>query len=152
MLESTRKREAEVKKQTSEQLDLFRLQQKKVDKAVLEQGDEAQEGDRARGAEDEQKWAVNKGKRKRVEEKKVLKGFKLRKASSSAHDGEGSVVDAKDTPPAKEIIIASPTTTAPAVTLPSKVAEPLVPTPTSTSTKPVAVGLGLAGYSSDEEH
>lgn len=154
MLESTRQKEAEVKKQTSEQLELFRRQQEEADKAAIDVGGEAQEGEGANGKEEEEKWVVNKGKRKR-EEKKGLKGFKLRKASSSVHDGEGFDKGAQSPPrtlpgvqPQSKTIV-SPIIATSAACSPSQVTQPLAPAPKATQTVPA--GLGLAGYSSDEE-
>ena len=86
VLESTRKKEEEVRKETSEQLDLFRRQQEEKDKELLEGGDEA---DRKAGSpttsDSQSSWAVNARKRKRAKENERagLKGIKLRKSSST---------------------------------------------------------------------
>lgn len=152
VLESTRKREAEVKKQTSEQLELFRRQQEEADKAALEGANDAHEVQGANGKEEEERWAVNRGKRKRVEEKKGLKGFKLRKVSSSAHDGGGLDASAKSPPPTiqpQPKSITRLTNTSPAVI--SKMGDSKPLEPVSKPNTAASVGLGLAGYSSDEE-
>ena len=155
VLESTRRKEEEVKKQTSEQLDLFRRQQEEADKAVIDGGGEVNEGEDVKGRDEEEKWAVNRGKRKRVEDKKGLKRVKLRKASLSAHDREGFDTGPKSPPPATHIIKSqskvntSSTTLVPAPTLQSEAVNPPRPAPKPNQIAPP--GLGLAGYSSDDE-
>ena len=162
VLESTRKKEEEVKKQTSEQLDLFRRQQEEADKATIEgdRGGTAEEG--TKGEDPGEKWTINKGKRKRVEEKKGLTGFKLRKSSSSsAHEGGGIDAGAKS----PSLPVKSPPTEPnpnpqPKANASSKdAASTTTPLPsttkaTETISKPLAAArsdLGLAGYSSDDE-
>ena len=85
VLESTRTKEAEIKKETTEQLDLFRRQQEEADKALLA---EAADGSGANvvvggGSVEEEQWVVSSKKRRRGKEKEVLKGVKLRKTSSA---------------------------------------------------------------------
>ncbi len=96
----------------------------------------------------EEKWTVNRGKRKRVEDKKSLPGFKVRK-SSSTHDGgiiDVSVTSPSLSPPIKAATGAQPQ--AQAITTPSAVTYSDSTTTTATAK---ASNLGLAGYSSDEE-
>lgn len=86
VLESTRAREEAVKKETNEQLDLFRRQQEEADKALLDAaGNDSTIAPVAAGSPqgEEGQWAVNARKRKRAKEKDVLKGVKLRKSSST---------------------------------------------------------------------
>ena len=86
VLESTRAKEAAVKKETTEQLDLFRRQQEEADKALLEKPTEASEVNRVGtggSPTGESQWAVNARKRKRVKEKEGMKGVKLRKSSTA---------------------------------------------------------------------
>lgn len=86
VLESTRKKEEEVKRETSEQLDLFRRQQEEKDKELLEGGEEADgTAGSPTAAESQSAWAVNARKRKRAKENERagLKGLKLRKSSST---------------------------------------------------------------------
>ncbi|KAI9782710.1 MAG: hypothetical protein M1839_004698 [Geoglossum umbratile] len=90
VLESTRAREAALKKETSEQLDAFRKQQEEADKAAFREEDEttgaaagASSGSAGPLGEGEQ-WALSGRKRKKGREKEGLKGVKLRRASSTA--------------------------------------------------------------------
>lgn len=83
VLESTRAKEAAVKKETIEQLDLFRRQQEEADKALLLRDDDGTgQGIGSSNLEEEQ-WKTTAKKRKRVGEKETLKGVKLRKPSTS---------------------------------------------------------------------
>ena len=159
ILESTRAKEDAVKKETTEQLEAFRKQQEDADKALREgdDGKEIEEAGSPTGGDSN--WAVGNKKRKRVKEKESLKGVKFRKASSSIHNGTGSQKDSSSPP------LIKPTSTFPVNTeLKSDVIS--VPTPLNTTTqaqfpstaikdipefeKPSA-GLGLSGYSSDED-
>ena len=178
MLESTRKKEEEVKKETSEQLDLFRRQQEEKDKELLEGGEEADgKAGSPTAGESQSSWAVNARKRKRVKEndRGGLKGLKLRKGSSTgeapvglrtatstreelsasrrdAGQGEsadpgGAAVESLATEKTSAGVSASPR---PSSTPATKKASPKQEN--STKPKPLATsGLGLAGYSSDED-
>ena len=177
MLESTRKKEEEVKKETSEQLDLFRRQQEEKDKELLEGGEEldGKAGSPTAG-ESQSPWAVNARKRKRAKEneKAGLKGVKLRKSSSTGEApielkkssstsktpdvsktalDEDSVEELKTTaskiPSAKEKTAAKVSATRP----PNRVTTQTHPEQDKSSglTASLGPGLGLAGYSSDEE-
>ena len=92
VLESTREKEAALKKETAEQLDAFRKQRDEADrKAALEEDDvddlEGREKQSSAGvdaaSEASIQWAVGAKKRKRVKEKEGIKGVMLRRASSS---------------------------------------------------------------------
>ena len=180
MLESTRKKEEEVKKETSEQLDLFRRQQEEKDKELLEGEEEAdgKAGSPTTG-ESQSSWAVNARKRKRVKEneKAGLKGLKLRKSSST---GEAPV-RLKESSSTAEVPNASkredddkelvePQDTRTGTLSPQKAifggsASPPSPPPPDIATMKASpkqdigskskfqssAGLGLAGYSSDED-
>ena len=165
VLESTRKKEDEVKKQTSEQLDLFRRQQEEADKAALEGAGEETRGEGIGSKEggQEETWAVNKGKRKRTEKKKGLKGFKLRKASSSAHD-DGEKVDGgragssshttglpSTTPTTKSQPNITAASNSIASVSTSPVENPEVSQAAAKTTQAAPSGLELGGYSSDED-
>lgn len=98
ILESTREKEAALKKETAEQLDAFRRQREEADrKLALEEdgGGDDDDDDDAKGAgkqlrdgndgslEGVTQWAVGTKKRKRTGEKEgMIKGIKLRRASS----------------------------------------------------------------------
>ncbi|KAI9765458.1 MAG: hypothetical protein M1835_007377 [Candelina submexicana] len=104
VLESTRAKEAAVKKETTEQLDLFRKQQEEADKALLLSDpniEHASVGAASGGpiTEDEQ-WIINGRKRKKGKEKEGLKGVKLRKSSST---NERPVIPAASSPSTSQI-------------------------------------------------
>ncbi len=90
VLESTRTKEAEIKKETTEQLDLFRRQQEEADRALLlaEAGDGNGTNAIVAGvdAAEEEQWTVSGKKRRRGKEKPGLKGVKLRKMSSASEN------------------------------------------------------------------
>jgi hypothetical protein len=158
VLESTRAKEAEVKKDTRKQLELFRRQREEAEKALLDQG--RTEGGNTVAGDDEQ-WATSTRKRKRVKEPEGFKGIKLRKSSSTgdstAAPGEkvkdasvaeaGSPVEPQkpDASPSDETghHVAQPKPTMP--TEPPKSSNK--PTPPAKS----ALALGLGGYSSSDE-
>ncbi|KAF2266834.1 hypothetical protein CC78DRAFT_552221 [Lojkania enalia] len=85
VLEQTRKQEAAVRKETLEQLDLFRKHQEEAERLVL------MEQDGSPGKEDTKQWIASGRKRKKGVDAGLLKGIKLRKSSST---GE-SQADAK---------------------------------------------------------
>ena len=168
VLESTRAKEEAVKKETTEQLNLFRRQQEEADKALLEETEEAAtEGNETGKARSptagESHWTINARKRKRAKEKEILKGVKLRKSSTNerpvelvAAKSEGALnkpeekgahaatkVKEKETAEKKASSLA-PRDIATANTSPSQDIKDS-PKPGGT------LGLSLAGYSSDEE-
>ncbi|KAK7535946.1 N-terminal domain of NEFA-interacting nuclear protein NIP30-domain-containing protein [Phyllosticta citribraziliensis] len=158
VLESTRAKEAAVRTETTEQLDAFRRQQEEAERAArLAAGTEGSP------AAEEEQWVPAGKKRKKGKDRENLLGVKLRKASST---------DDKSTKTAAENAAASDTNSgASAGTKPTpstlkddspkqaasssnglKSAEssemkekPVIPS------KPAPAGLGLAGYSSDED-
>ena len=85
VLESTRAREEAVKKETREQLELFRRQQEVADRALLAEsagnGDVTEVGGSGSPTGEESSWAVNARKRKRLKEKEIPKITKHRKHS-----------------------------------------------------------------------
>ena len=86
MLESTRAKEEAVKKETSEQLEIFRRQREEADKAALDDPGTTQDVATGSGSPVEgESWTTSK-KRRRGKEKDALKGIKLRKTSSAADD------------------------------------------------------------------
>ena len=179
VLESTRKKEEEVKKETSEQLDLFRRQQEEKDKELLEGGEEVEgKAGSPTAGESQSQWAVNARKRKRTKEndRAGLKGLKLRKSSST---GEAPVGLSTSLPPG-EVSNASRTETGEGKYVESQgassrttstkeraaievsISPPPLPETKITKVSPKqsnnsnskpsgTPGLGLAGYSSDEE-
>ena len=180
MLESTRKKEEEVKKETSEQLDLFRRQQEEKDKELLEGGEEADgKAGSPTAGESQATWAVNARKRKRAKENERagLKGLKLRKSLStgeapvglktSSSTGEDLSASRKDAgqresiepngtalknPSAEKTSFGGSASPAPTAR-PEAVTKTVPPKNEDILTsKPLNnSALGLAGYSSDED-
>ena len=168
MLESTRAKEEAVKKETAEQLDLFRRQQEEADKASLGEGGDLSDPN-ATGKTGglpaiESEWAVNAKKRKRAKEKEGLKGIKLRRSSTSetpqvsttpdkpADSSTPSVVSKEpnavfEPPIGKDvdsIKSTSPSESQITTSLETSVIQ-------SKGKKEALPSLGLAGYSSDED-
>ncbi|KAJ8061143.1 hypothetical protein OCU04_010219 [Sclerotinia nivalis] len=159
VLESTRAEEDRVKKETAEGLELFRKQQEEADKkarAAENDGAQIQEGSPVR----EDEWGATSRKRKRTKDKEVLKGVKVRRASSSAEQASSSS-SAKDLPtkPAKDEPSSVVTSTKPqALQYSAKVSEtqPAKVAPEPAAIKkppppPPKTGLGLVDYGSDED-
>ena len=178
VLESTRKKEEEVKKETSEQLDLFRRQQEEKDKELLEGGEVDGKAGSPTSGESQSPWAVNARKRKRTKEtdRAGLKGLKLRKSSStgeapvglkaSSSTGEGLDISRTEAGQEKVVESRSATSGTPSMKEKAAVGVSISPPPpqdtittkispkqeNSSSPKPLGTtGLGLAGYSSDED-
>lgn len=153
MLETERSKEAEVRKETAEQLNAFRKLQDEALKAAAGNGGDG-ENDDAGGRDEVISWTsgASRKRKKGQEAKEGLKGVKVRRTSSSAaHDGKETRGTALATS-TQEVAAKGPE----AVTKPSNAPPPAavsqVPTQSS-STAPTtsAPGLGLAGYSSDED-
>ncbi|KAF7951460.1 hypothetical protein EAE96_006769 [Botrytis aclada] len=159
VLESTRAEEDRVKRETAEGLELFRKQQEDADKkarAADDDGTQIQDGSPVR----EDEWGTTGRKRKRTKDKEVLKGVKVRRASSSA-DQASSSTSTKDlsTKSAKDDSDSIATSTKPPTS--KDAAKSLDTKPVKVGPKPVAVkkpspppsnkGLGLVDYGSDED-
>lgn len=153
VLESTRAKESAVKKETAEQLELFRRQREETEKAArITESD----GQPANG----ETWAVRK--RKRGREKETLSGFKLRKASSTKSNPEEAEERKTETPllPTPKENPLDPTST-PKTShgKPESISPPIIETavaeimksPVPAASKAPAVALGLGDYSSDDE-
>lgn len=169
MLESTRAKEEAVKKETAEQLKLFRRQQEEADKALLSEGGDTIEpsapGKPSSPSIVESKWAINSRKRKRAKEKEGLKGVKLRKPSTSELspvtatsvnrlDDPAPALDPNDCKVESDSLLEENT----AANIPVSIARPdtepldkLSVAETTQASKGTLSGLGLAGYSSDED-
>lgn len=153
-----------MKKDTLEQLEVFRRQQEEAERKALE---EANAG--GPPVEDAPLWVAGARKRKKTEKDGgLLKGVKLRKASSSADAGtEGKKVgeeQARGKQPAKELHSSTSPSPATASTPDPKSIDqkvegcPKKTSPAKASTSSVAVSqatktplLGLGYASSDEE-
>ncbi|OJD38705.1 nefa-interacting nuclear protein nip30 [Diplodia corticola] len=166
VLESTRAKEAALKKETTEQLDAFRRHQEEVERAARLTG--ATDGDQPA---EEEHWASAGRKRKKARDKESLMGIKIRRTSSVGEKGASSnaspKTDTKSPDPAekeKEIVpsagVSKPenvTKTATGTGLAasektSGVVGSTVPKETQAQKpKPTPAALGLGGYSSDED-
>lgn len=126
VLEKKRQEEASVRKETLEQLHLFRRQQEEAERKALEEENvEAPKEDRGQ-------WAAVGRKRRKGPETGLLKGVKLRKSSSAA-DEKIAVDRAKVATESTEKSATKPSP----VPLPAK------------SSNPLSLGLGYA--SSEDE-
>ncbi|KAF7895233.1 hypothetical protein EAF00_007047 [Botryotinia globosa] len=159
VLESTRAEEDRVRKETAEGLELFRKQQEDADKkarAADDDGAQTQDGSPVR----EDEWGTTGRKRKRTKDKEVLKGVKVRRASSSAEQASSSTSTKElSTNPAKDDSDSIATSTKPPASKDSaKISDSK---PAKVAPKPVAAkkpspppsnkGLGLVDYGSDED-
>ena len=93
VLESTRAKEEAIKKETAEQLNLFRRQQEDADRAMAHdaENENAESTLPKPGSpiNDDSVWTVHR-KRKRVKETEVAKGVKVRKSPSTIHHSSTS--------------------------------------------------------------
>ena len=87
VLESTRAKEEAVKKETREQLEIFRRQQEETDQTLIRssenEGRQLGTSHNTVSTSDEPQWTVSARKRKRAMEREFLKGVKLRKSLST---------------------------------------------------------------------
>jgi FAM192A/Fyv6, N-terminal domain len=94
VLESTRREEDRVKRETAEKLQSFRKQQEEADKRARGKehgGGTGIAGDEEAVAEEEQTWGAAPGaarKRKRGREKETIKGLKRRRSSTEVETKE----------------------------------------------------------------
>lgn len=162
VLESTRAKEEALKKETAEQVSLFRRQQEEADRAILNQTNDTEGGTATGKANDltggDYQWATNTWKKRKRVEKEGLKGIKLRKASSmeSSLPSENTTnefdqakarhEDAVEKKTRSEIVIGEKPASYPK-SVDDKAKKTLVPQ----KDKAVQPSLGLAAYSSDEE-
>ncbi|KAI9845945.1 MAG: hypothetical protein M1838_001494 [Thelocarpon superellum] len=141
VLESTRAKEEAVKKETTEQLDVFRRQQDEADKALLLSDDRAGVGGEGSPEQMPEQWVTKGRKRKKGAETEPLKGVKIRRPSASRDKSPVSEPAKEEQRPKSE----RPGPTADA-------ASPARPAPALSSTAPKATG-GLLGldYASDDD-
>ena len=155
ILESTRAKEAALKKETMEQLEIFHRQRQEVDKAFLEGVSSGQgSGPNALRAGslvvEEERWVTTGRKRRRGKDKDSFPGVKLRKSSSTdakpTTTGEIELADIAKTgesPPGPKP--SEPAIDAGTRAPPAKAQDPKPPGQSATSS------LGLGAYSSDED-
>ncbi|KAJ5688079.1 hypothetical protein N7536_010698 [Penicillium majusculum] len=158
VLESTRAKEAAVKRETAEQLEAFHRQREEAQKALLEST--SPEVAPVKG----EQWTALARKRRNDKHRKALISGKKRKASatdnaagkdtnngkdSQNQDGAGGSSTKKLDQGTSKSDKATPTApaTQPKVVTDTEKGQPKPKSPT----KPPLVSLGLAGYSSDSE-
>lgn len=138
VLESTRAKENAVKEETAEQLEAFRKQRLLAEQSLVDA--DAQHNDPSGDAAGSDAWAIKKKKRRRDQDRTTSAestnvNTKLRKLSSTATDDKHERVESDTShltkPPVESIAKTEQQQTA-------------------TRTAPAA-GLGLGGYSSDED-
>ena len=149
VLESTRAKEAAVRKETLDQLNEFRQRQELKEKS--ERGEETEEQ-----AQEQESWTVGAKKRKRTKNAPAIAGVKLRKTSSAAdpsdkikdveqensnHKDEEIAVERTEPKTLLATDEQSGTETAPAIK------QSTVKTPAA----PASSALGLGGYSSEDD-
>jgi hypothetical protein len=153
VLESTRAKEAAVKKETAEQLEVFRQQREAAEKALLDEAETQQRSSTsAASPTDQESWFTSGKKRRRPKEKDTLVGIKLRKMSSTTIEAaakkQTSLSEVRKTPPkpleAKSKML-SPEQPA------STEQESLRKSASQKTTTQATSVLGLGGYSSDED-
>lgn len=158
ILESTRAKEDAVKRETTEQLELFRQQQEEADKARLSDGtkkDTAREaGSPTKDPSADSSWAINARKRKRNKDNEVKSGLKLRKSSSTSE--KAPAVSPRASPGNQTLSVHNPLETAKAASNSPLTTCPESAKDTEKCLSPVSVkgntsALGLAAYSSDED-
>lgn len=153
VLESTRAEEERVKKETAEGLELFRKQQEEADKkarAAENAETQTQEGSSVPA----DAWGATGRKRKRTKENDVLKGVKVRRASSSTEQTPTSSrrppiksTEDESSPVARNIKAPMPTDANASKVQPAKV----VAEPAAVKKSPPKKSLGLVDYVSDED-
>lgn len=172
VLESTRTREEEIRRETAEQLDLFRRQQEEADKALLVEA--AVDGDGVGGvggdgAVEGEQWVVSGKKRRKGRERQVLKGVKTRKTSAAA-DAGAARPDEQGTPgspvpevavkesgvkPRKQVVQEPSSVKTGSITDAGGAKSAIVPKPppadATVPAKKSAAVLGLGNYNSDDD-
>ena len=155
VLESTRAKEAALKKETEEQLEVFRKQQENADRALLNDDD----GEKGRGEVDtvDNGWKTTSRKRRRVGEKEGLKGVKLRKSSSTSGTPDdarqkqgGTVAETSPGPHAPAGVDLEHTAAESATTTGQSTAEK-APIAASPTVQRAAKGLLSVDYGSDDD-
>lgn len=149
VLESTRAKEEAVKKETSEQLELFRRQREEADRVQLNNAGAPGAG--SASPVEEESWATSK-KRRRGKEKEALKGIKLKRTSSTGEDKATPRTTEAATETARSV--QKDGSGSPVATVPRRSDKDQVAKSSSPPSKPPeskASALGLGDYSSDED-
>ncbi|KAJ5985193.1 hypothetical protein N7499_008529 [Penicillium canescens] len=154
VLESTRAQEAAVKRDTADQLEVFRRQREEAEKALL--GPTSSDVTPA----EEEEWTAPARKRRRDKQKDLLIPGKKRKASLTENSAKSSSQEQESQKPGADSG-SKPKQPEQQKSKPSQVAASTNPKTATNSeqsqpqtkppAKPAPVSLGLAGYSSDSE-
>ena len=145
-MESTRAKEAEVRKETAEQLEVFRKQREAAEKAQFEEDIAVASTGMAGSPATQEAWAPRPKKRRRDKEAPPSLGAKLRKMSSTdSGKPDLSIPNAAET---SKTAPTGPTTNEDQLDVASKT-QSEEPAPKQKSLPGAALGLG--GYSSDED-
>jgi hypothetical protein len=150
VLESTRAKEAAVRKETAEQLEVFRKQREAAEKAQFqEDNDAAPNAGKAGSPISQETWAAKPKKRRRDKGIIPTQGAKLRKMSST-DSGK------PDSPTLKTAATEDHAKTTPTVTPTNALETDVEPTtkpggPSLEQKSTPAAVLGLGNYSSDED-
>ncbi|KMP09649.1 hypothetical protein CIRG_09819 [Coccidioides immitis RMSCC 2394] len=161
LLESTRAKEAAVKRETMEQLEMFHRQREEAEKnAFLVENKLGEPGAGSHG--EEEKWAISGRKRRRTKDNDVLPGVKLRKSSSTSGQIPPQEKPKADKPATLEAHITSnaqhkvadysepPEPKCDAS--PAQGSRPGLPADPGTKVAPaISSNLGLGAYSSDDD-
>ena len=165
VLESTRAKEQAVKRETSEQLEIFRRQQEEAEKAALDGDITNTTAVSPTDSSLEPQWALNARKRKRLKEDKGLKRVKIRRSSTTTDttpatpdhatttDRDASTISTKikDTAKTGGTNKAENSLPSPSEKATNKAVLPLPPKVSAPAKAGIGAGLGLADYSSDDD-
>lgn len=139
VLESTRAKEAAIRKETTEQLDSFRRQQEAAEQAALDSSHETVENTEVKSKSQPALWSAAPKKRRREQDQTHRTAIKLRKGSSATRSETNDRESTQHSPPTASSVNQSE----PAKTSNQPPSSPKVQTSTSI--------LGLVSYDSDSE-
>lgn len=147
VLDSTRKKEQQVKRDTAEQLKAFRRQRQEAEKAETTEEPDADENE-----ENVLIWRAGPKKRKKgqAESKGGKNVAKLRKMSSNAGEQHGKTAE-KDQAASSDMLNPNEITPRPPPDHGTSSKATTSQPSTSTSPPPIKSGLGLDAYSSDDD-
>lgn len=154
MLESTRAKEEAVKKETTEQLELFRRQREEAGKAGLGLGEDSTTD----ALNEQEQWTASGArKRKKGPEKAGFKGLKVRRSSLNTEGSEASARADSATTKAKqqlsstEEVIVTAAATKPLKAVTSNPTDTQTVSPSTAKEPRAPTALGLAAYSDSDE-
>ena len=159
-MESTRAKEAAVKKETSEQLEAFRKQREAAEASLLDEAANLNTSIHGNSsAPDQESWTTSSKKRRRTKDKdapiaKIRRKSTAEESPQEAPNSATSLEVSNTTPPSKDAaaLQASDVSEKPSYQVQSsvKVNVPVAPGAVIQA-RPVPSSLGLGVYSSDED-